>query len=87
MSSIAELREKTSKINFELETGKQLAAETKKYQEATVALYLANLTPEEKREHGEDMRRIAEQYSVIYPEASPDWREQATAEFQNKRLS
>jgi hypothetical protein len=37
MSSIAELREKTSKINFELETGKQLAAETKKYQEATVA--------------------------------------------------
>jgi hypothetical protein len=87
MSSIAGLREKTSQINFEMETGKLLAVETKKYQEASLALYLSNLTPEQKREHDEDMRRMQEHYSGICEEVSPDWREQATAAFRNKRLS
>ena len=87
LSKIAALREKTSQINFEMETGKLLATERKKHQGAAVAFYLANLTPEEKRENDEDMRRIAEHYSAICPEASPAWREDATAEFRNKRLS
>jgi hypothetical protein len=87
MNRIAALRQKTSQINSEMKTDQLLAAETKKHQEASVAFYLANLTPEEKREHGEDMRRIAEHYSAIGPEASPDWREQERADFQNKRLS
>jgi hypothetical protein len=86
MNRIADLREKTQKINFEMETRKLLAAEKKKYQEASVALYLANLSSEQKREHDEDMQRIAHYYSGVCKEASPSWREDATAEFRNKRL-
>jgi hypothetical protein len=86
MNKISALRVKTCKINFELKTGKLLAAEKKLYQESSVALYLAKLTPEEKRERDEDMRRIAAHYAAICPEASPVWREDATAAFRNKRL-
>jgi hypothetical protein len=86
MNEISALRQKTSQINFELETGKQLAAEKKQYQEASVAMYLANLSPAEKRERDKDMRRIVEHCSAICPEASPSWREQARAAFRNKRL-
>jgi hypothetical protein len=87
MSSIAELREKTSQINFELKTGKQLAGEKKKYREASVALYLAKMSPEEKRERDEDMRRIAEHYSARYPDASSTWREDSAEAFRSKKLS
>jgi hypothetical protein len=87
LSKIAALREKTSQINFEMKTDKLLAAGTKKHQEASLALYLSNLTPEQKREHEDDIRRIAEHYAAICPEVSPAWREQATAEFRNTRLS
>jgi hypothetical protein len=78
---ISALRQKTSQINYEMKTGKLLAEETRKYQEASVALYLANLTPEQRREHDEDMRRMGHYYSEMCPEASPDWRKDSTAAF------
>ena len=84
MSKIADLREKTYEINFEMKTDKLLATETKKHQEASVASYLANLSPAERREHDEDMRRIAEHYSALCPEVSNSWREDATAAFRNR---
>jgi hypothetical protein len=87
MSSIAELREKTSKMNFEMKTDKQLATEKKNYQDASVACYLANLTPEQKRERDEDMRRMAHYYSGICKEVSNSWREDGTAAFRSKRLA
>lgn len=87
MSKIANLREKTSKINLEIETDKLLAAETKKHKNASVASYLADLSPEQKREHDQNMRRIAEHYSARYPDVAASWREDATAVFRNKRLS
>jgi hypothetical protein len=87
MNKVSALRQKTYQINFEMETCKLLAAETKEHKQASVALYLANLSPVEKREHDEDMNRIAHYYSGICPEASSSWREEARAEFRNKRLS
>jgi hypothetical protein len=84
MSKIADLRQKTCHINYEMDTDRVLAAETKKHKEASLALYLANLTPDQKREHDQDMRRIAKHYSAICPEASHSWREDAKAEFGNR---
>jgi hypothetical protein len=81
IKKIAELQGKTRRINYEMKTAELLAAATKKHKEASVASYLASLSPAEKREHDEDMRRIAEHYSAICPEASPDWRKDATAAF------
>jgi hypothetical protein len=86
MNKISALRQKTSKINFEMETHKLLATATKDHQEASVACYLTNLTPAERREHDEEMRRMAHYYSGICEEVSPDWREQATAAFRSKRV-
>jgi hypothetical protein len=54
MSKIADLRWKTHKMNYEMETDKMLVAETKKHRDASAAFYFANLTPAEKREHDED---------------------------------
>jgi hypothetical protein len=78
---IEDLRQKTSQIHYEIKTDKLLADEVKKYKEASVALYLANLTPAEKAEHEADMRRMAHYYSGICKEASYSWREDAAAEF------
>ena len=61
-SKIADLRQKTSQINYEMETDKVLAW-TMRYQEASLARYLAKLTPEQQREREEDMTRIAQYYS------------------------
>ena len=87
LSKIAKLRSRTADINDELATNKQLEQATKLNQQARAALYLANLTPEQKREHDEDVQRMAQHYSAICPEASPMWREDATAAFRNRRLT
>jgi hypothetical protein len=60
-------------MNYETETAELLAAETKKHRDASVAFYLANLTPEQKREHDQEMQRIAQHYSDRYPYISPSW--------------
>jgi len=87
LSKVSALRQKTSQINFEMETDKLLAAETKKHKKAAVARYLANLTPEQKREHDEDIRRMGHYYSGICKEAATSWREDATVAFRNRSLS
>jgi hypothetical protein len=81
IKKIADLQGKTQRMNYELKTAELLATATKNHKDASVAFYLANLSPEQKREHEDDMRRIAEHYSAICPEASPDWRKDATAAF------
>lgn len=85
-AKIRQLRKRTDAMRVELESNKQLAAATKSHQDASVALYLANLTPVEKAERDEDARRMAVYASQFCREASQDWRQQAQEEFAKKRL-
>jgi hypothetical protein len=78
---VADLRSKTQEMNYEMECQKLLATATNEHKKASLAFHRANRTPEEKAEHEADMRRIAYCYSGICKEASPDWREEATAAF------
>jgi hypothetical protein len=86
LAKIAKLRHQTTEMRFELESNKQLAAATKRHQDASVALYLSNLTPAQQVERDEDARRMAFHYSSLCPELSPSWREEATATFRNRKL-
>jgi hypothetical protein len=87
IKKIADLQGKTQRMNYEVKTAKLLATATKDHQQASVACYLANLSPSEKAQRDEDMRRMGHYYSRVCQEASPNWREDARAEFRNKRLS
>jgi hypothetical protein len=49
-----------------MKTAKLLATATKNHQEASVACYLANLSPAEKAQRDEDMRRMQEHYSSVF---------------------
>jgi hypothetical protein len=86
IARVVELRKKTAAIDYELETQRTLAAESKRHQDASVALYLANLTPAQRAERDEDTRRMAFHYSGLIPELSPSWREEAAAAFKNRKL-
>jgi hypothetical protein len=86
ISTIVQLRKKTAAIDYELETQRTLAAESKRHQEASVALYLANLTPQERAERDEDTRRMQLYAAQYCKEAGPDWRQQAQEVFAKKRL-
>lgn len=86
IAKVTQLRHQTAKMRFELESNKQLAAATKSHQDASVALYLANLTPAQQAERDEDTRRMAVYYSSLCPELSFAWREEAAATFRNRKV-
>ena len=86
ISTAAQLRRKTLDMQRELESNRQLAAETKRHQEAALALYRSNSTPAGKKRDDEDMQRIAVHYSSLCAEASPTWREEASIAFRNRKL-
>ena len=86
IKKISELRQKTDAARFELETNKQLAEQTKLYEDARLALYRSNLTPAQKWEQEQDAYRMGMWASQYCAEASPNWREEAQAAFNAKNL-
>jgi hypothetical protein len=83
---LSQLRIETATIERELDLRKEVEVESKRNREARMKLYEADLTAEEKRERDEDIHRMQVYASLFCKEASPDWREQATAEFRSKKL-
>jgi hypothetical protein len=86
INKIVQLEKKTFDCHYELATQRMLAVATKQNQDASVALYLANMTPAEKAENENDLRRMAFHYSSLCPELSPSWQEEAAAAFRNRKL-
>jgi hypothetical protein len=85
-NKLFELRRRNNEIRCELETDRQLELETKRHEEANLALYLSNRTPEQKRQQEEDTERMALWASGICKGAALSWRMDAQAEFNRKKL-
>jgi hypothetical protein len=86
-NKIAKLRNETNNIHHELRTNEVLAAETRRHQEAAVALYQSQLTPHQRRERTEGMRKMGIAFSSVCKEVHPNWREHVSTEFRNRRVS
>ena len=86
IKKISELRRKTDAARFELETNKQLAEQTKLYQDARLALYVSNLTLAQKQERDDDAYRMGMWASQYCKDASPSWREDAAETCKNRKL-
>ena len=86
ISRIIQLQDQTNKMRDELAAQQLLAVESRRNQNASMDLYLANLTHAEQEERDEDTRRMQLYASQFCREAGPDWREDATAAFKNRKL-
>jgi hypothetical protein len=86
INKICQLRSRTKEMRFELESNKQVELETKRNQEAAIALYRSNLTPAEKKENYLHMQKMAVPYSSLCAEVSPTWRDEASIAFRNRKL-
>jgi len=83
---LRQLRARTAEIEDELELRAQVAHEQERFCKAERALREKNRTLAERKAQEEEIRRGQILFSRVCPENHPDWRAQATAEFQNARL-
>src|ERR1700730_16946064 len=84
ISMICHLKDKTDEIRMELEVGKRLKAQEKKYLKAAMELREARLTPAERKAREAETLRGQRLFARVIPELSPTWREDATAAFKAK---
>jgi hypothetical protein len=85
-NKLFELRRRNNEIRYELDIDRKLALETKRNEEAALALYRSNMTPEQKRQRDEDTRIMSLWAAGICKEASYTWWEDARLEFNQKKL-
>jgi hypothetical protein len=83
---LMEMRRKAAAVEHELKLNQQLEVQSKRLQKANLELYRANQTSKERIELEADTERMASWASQYCKEAGNDWREEATAAFQNKKL-
>ena len=80
------LRKRTTDINRQLELDRQLKLEKEKLLQASLKLREINMTAAERKARDEEIQRGRLLFSRIIPELSPNWREEATRAFRNKKL-
>jgi hypothetical protein len=85
-SKLCELRKKNDAMRCELDINRELEQEAKRNEEARLALYRSNMTPEQKLEREENNRIMATWASGICAEAALTWRQDAQAAFDSKKL-
>jgi hypothetical protein len=83
---LMEMRRKAAEVEHELKLNQELKVQSKRLQKANLELYRANKTSKDRIELEADTERMASWASQYCKEAGKDWREQATAAFQNKKL-
>jgi hypothetical protein len=83
---LMEMRRKAAAIEHELKLNQEMEVQSKRLQKANLELYRANKTTKDRIELEVDIERMASWASQYCKEAGTDWREQATAAFQNKKL-
>jgi hypothetical protein len=83
---LMEIRRKAAEVEHELKLNQELEVQSKRLQKANLELYRANKTIKDRIELEADTERMASWASQYCKEAGNDWREQATAAFQNKKL-
>jgi hypothetical protein len=86
ISEIRKLKSDTYAKQKELATRRQLDKEMLFNREASLALYRQSISPTEKREHDAHTERMSLWAAGVCKEASPNWREDAQAEFNRKKL-
>jgi hypothetical protein len=86
ISMLCQLRKRTADIHYQLELDRQLTLEKDRLLQASMKLREANLTSLEGKARSEEIRRGQILFSKVIPGLSPNWREEATLAFKNKRL-
>jgi hypothetical protein len=82
---ISDLQFDTATIRNELQLKRELEAERQKHARAVLELENASMTIDERIERNAEIHRFQTLFAWICPEASPRWREEATAAFKAKR--
>jgi hypothetical protein len=83
---VRNLRSQSENIYEELYQRKLLQIAQEQLTRANLALLELNRTPAERAARDQDIHDFQVRYSRLVPEASPDWREEATLAFKNKKL-
>lgn len=83
---LMQMRRKAEEVEHELKLNQEFEVQSKRLQKANLELHKANRTNKERMEVEADTERMAAWASCYCKEAGNDWREQATAAFQNKEL-
>jgi hypothetical protein len=85
-AKLKQMHRKAADAERELKLNQQLEIQSERLQKARLELYKANKTDRERMQLDADTERMATWASRYCKEAGSDWREKATAAFQNKKL-
>jgi hypothetical protein len=80
-TKLFQLQAQTAEIERELDLRKQVEVESKRHIAAIMKLQAANRTHAEQKAYEAEIRRGQILFANVVPEAHPDWREHAKAEF------
>lgn len=80
------LRARTAEIKEELDLRAQVAHELEQFCKAQRALREKNRTVAERKAYDAEIQRGQLLFSKLIPELSPNWREEATLHFKNRKV-